>query len=187
MPKGAQSDGISKTLLSQQIPLYEAMGRTRVDVHANIDVGGYAWGRYGFVPNQADWDAMRSYIPDQLDEVKNQIPAATHDHLLAAANHPDPKAMWQLVDDRTPITTRKPGTEGQLPHDMSDADVEWNQMLAKLRAQSQAGLEGLPVPGFTPPQRATRPITETQSLGKHLFLGSNWRGSMDLNDNHTHS
>jgi hypothetical protein len=38
------------------------MGVTKVKVHANIDVGGYAWARFGFVPRQRSWDELRGSL-----------------------------------------------------------------------------------------------------------------------------
>lgn len=37
-----------KKMFAEAIPLYQKMGLEKVTVHANLDAGGYAWGRYGF-------------------------------------------------------------------------------------------------------------------------------------------
>jgi hypothetical protein len=48
-----QGGDIGKKLLASNIAMYEKMGINQVKVSANIDVGGYAWAKYGYVPTQA--------------------------------------------------------------------------------------------------------------------------------------
>jgi hypothetical protein len=38
-------------------------------VHANIDVGGYAWAKYGYVPTEQSWRNLSSHIHDKIDEL----------------------------------------------------------------------------------------------------------------------
>ena len=53
---GVQGSGIGKRLLAANVALYQKLGLDEVKTHANIDVGGYAWARYGYVPNRYSWD-----------------------------------------------------------------------------------------------------------------------------------
>jgi GNAT superfamily N-acetyltransferase len=62
-----QGGGIGKKLLAANVEMYRKLGLDRVDVHANIDVGGYAWARYGYVPTQASWNALRHDLLDKLE------------------------------------------------------------------------------------------------------------------------
>ena len=57
-----QGGGIGKKVLQSQFDEYERMGVTKVKVHANIDVGGYAWARFSFVPTQRSWDSLRESL-----------------------------------------------------------------------------------------------------------------------------
>jgi hypothetical protein len=64
VPKGHQGNDNGKKLFTNSIPFYEAIGVKKITVHANIDVGSYAWARYRFRPNDAGnlsiiKDAMR--------------------------------------------------------------------------------------------------------------------------------
>ena len=43
-----QGSGIVKKLFKSVLPLYEKMGVENISLYANIDRGGYAWGKYGF-------------------------------------------------------------------------------------------------------------------------------------------
>jgi hypothetical protein len=57
-----QGSGIAKQVLKAQFDEYEKLGVAEVAVHANIDVGGYAWARFGFAPDQAGWDSLRKSL-----------------------------------------------------------------------------------------------------------------------------
>jgi hypothetical protein len=48
LPKALQGNGMSKDVLSTFYKQYEKAGINNISIHANIDVGGYAWGKYGF-------------------------------------------------------------------------------------------------------------------------------------------
>lgn len=50
IPDSAQGSGINKRLFKSDLALFEARGVDKINLKANIDVGGYAWFRYGFVP-----------------------------------------------------------------------------------------------------------------------------------------
>lgn len=48
LPDVLQGKGISKRVFKELFSEYENIGIDRVEVFANMDVGGYCWGRYGF-------------------------------------------------------------------------------------------------------------------------------------------
>lgn len=48
LPSELQDKGLSKSVFRELFKSYESMGIDRVEVLANMDVGGYCWGRYGF-------------------------------------------------------------------------------------------------------------------------------------------
>jgi hypothetical protein len=57
---------IGKNFLAGNIATYKDLGIEKVSVHADIDVGGYAWAKYGYVPTQSSWDDLSSRIERQL-------------------------------------------------------------------------------------------------------------------------
>ena len=48
LPKEIQGKGMSKRIFKELFSEYQSMGIDRVELLANMDVGGYCWGRYGF-------------------------------------------------------------------------------------------------------------------------------------------
>lgn len=44
----AQGSGAASQMVLDSLDLYDSLGLDRIEVHANIDVGGYAWARLGF-------------------------------------------------------------------------------------------------------------------------------------------
>lgn len=57
--------GVGKEMLASNVAFYQKMGLDAVEVHANIDVGGYAWAKYGYVPTQQSWNNLRSDLRDK--------------------------------------------------------------------------------------------------------------------------
>lgn len=66
----------------------------RITTHANMNVGGYAWAKTGYVPDQSSWDELRKY---QLKQVENGKIEASDEavELLKSSN---PKSIWALSD-----------------------------------------------------------------------------------------
>jgi hypothetical protein len=50
IPTIAQGTGVNKKIFHDALKVYEARGVEKITLVANVDVGGYAWFRYGFVP-----------------------------------------------------------------------------------------------------------------------------------------
>jgi hypothetical protein len=61
-----QHADIGKTMLAANVEMYQKLGLDKVNVHANIDVGGYAWAKYGYVPRAGSWDELSGKIERRL-------------------------------------------------------------------------------------------------------------------------
>jgi len=83
--------GFSKKILKSSIDLYEEVGIKSVVLQANIDVGGYAWARYGFLMDKDNWNSYRKII-------KHEAPSGTSQAVLKLLDSPDPRAMWAIAD-----------------------------------------------------------------------------------------
>lgn len=53
LPRSAQGSGGARRMMRASVEAYDGMNVSRIEVLANIDVGGYAWARYGFTANNA--------------------------------------------------------------------------------------------------------------------------------------
>lgn len=82
--------GVGKDIFGAHLATYEKMGIEQIHVHANIDVGGYAWARYGFVPNAVSWPKVQSQI---ISRASNISDLAVRNRVLAAASSSDPKSI----------------------------------------------------------------------------------------------
>lgn len=87
---GDTGKGLAKRVLAKQVRLYQELGVKEVRVHANIDVGGYAWAKYGFKPNKNSWDFIRNHVQRKhLGEMGTET-------ALAAGK--DSRAIWAISD-----------------------------------------------------------------------------------------
>lgn len=66
----AQGAGTVKQVFRESLPLYDKMGMKSIDVFANIDGGGYAWGRYGFDQKGTEF---KSAAVKGLNELTNKL------------------------------------------------------------------------------------------------------------------
>lgn len=63
---GQTGKDVGKKLLAANVAKYQELGLDSVEVHANIDVGGYAWAKYGYVPTEDSWSDLTSTLYDKL-------------------------------------------------------------------------------------------------------------------------
>jgi hypothetical protein len=135
--------GQAKDLLSKWADFVEENKLSKMKLFANIDVGGYAWARYGFVTDtyHRDWvggtvDILAKLRSDDprwpaakagLEKALQTARAKPGDYSGRSANA---KAIWVIADSTVPAT-----------------------------------ISGLTMPA-----------------GKHLLLGSSWRGELNFYD-----
>lgn len=60
---------VGKQVLAANIAMYQKMGIDSVEVHANIDVGGYAWAKYGYVPTRNEWSNISSDLEYKIERM----------------------------------------------------------------------------------------------------------------------
>jgi hypothetical protein len=82
--------------------VYQKIGIERIELSANVDVGGYSWARYGFLPTPSAWytlsqDTLRQRMKYlRMDnDVRKEV-----EKLLDVS---DPVVLWRLADMRTPV------------------------------------------------------------------------------------
>lgn len=99
--EGVRGGGIGKKLLAGNVEMYQKMGLDRVRVSANIDVGGYAWARYGYVPTPSGWDSLKSgYLKGRLANLERRLTGASSEPAARRAGvetyTPD---EWAVISD----------------------------------------------------------------------------------------
>jgi HK97 family phage major capsid protein/HK97 family phage prohead protease len=90
--------GIGKHMLAANVAFYQHIGLDAVELHANIDVGGYAWAKYGYVPTSRSWGYLSDVIIEKISELSGGFAAGDVDTLRDLANSSDPKAIWAIAD-----------------------------------------------------------------------------------------
>lgn len=114
LDKARRGAGIAKDVLRESFRLYREIGVKTVDLTANIDVGGYAWAKYGFVPLDYEWNILSGKL---LREFRDAVSSASKRTILTgrapayAALTPreiaavekllqsdDPRSIWALSD-----------------------------------------------------------------------------------------
>ncbi len=93
-----QGKGVAKELLANSVELYEQAGISKVTLFAALDVGGYAWAKYGFCPEPGRatrelFSSIRERLAE-LDGVAEPVRAVVG-RLLDSE---DPKAVWAISD-----------------------------------------------------------------------------------------
>jgi 8-oxo-dGTP pyrophosphatase MutT (NUDIX family) len=105
--------GLGKEILRSQVALYEKLGIQQVKVSANIDVGGYAWAKYGFVQTRDEWTGItRRVLTSRLasfernptyrdrDGVQQTMTPQDISGLRKLIASDDPRALWAVADSR---------------------------------------------------------------------------------------
>jgi hypothetical protein len=125
---GKQGSGIAAGCLKSSIEEYKKAGYEKVEVHAALTVGAYAWAKFGFVPTPDSWSNLQRQMkrrlsaethfkatPDQQKaedalrgdayyeavekrKIPDQMKADMRKMLNNAQNVDNPKALWKVSD-----------------------------------------------------------------------------------------
>jgi hypothetical protein len=77
---GATGEDIGKKMLAGNVAEYQRLGVEKVNVSANIDVGGYAWAKYGYVPRGVpEWNSLRQQLQRKLGGASSSSSAPSRD------------------------------------------------------------------------------------------------------------
>ena len=93
---GNRGQGAGKALFRTSLGVYKSLGMTRIDVFANIDVGGYAWAKFGFMINESEWHSMRNNFKRRVNSMTLSAKAKTR--LIKILDDPSPRALFALSD-----------------------------------------------------------------------------------------
>lgn len=72
--KGQTGGGMAKGMFRDALPVYEKLGLKHIDTTANLDAGGFVWGRFGFKnTNPSDTAAFADRIGAKLSPLAGQL------------------------------------------------------------------------------------------------------------------
>lgn len=190
LPNSIQEGGIAGKVLKESLQEYDKMGVQRIDLHANISVGGYAWASYGFEfdknhHSETDVKEIAEQCKDRLD-----IVLATMDFFeetfddekddwvkkakIPALQEPLEKTLKSIANAKTPQEIAAAGIDG--PFFCRDKNDEWHIFEKKDEAKifsQKLKAENNEHPDYKGALHA----------GKMVLLGSDWYGSIDLQQN----
>lgn len=96
IPERYRNKGYGKNLFKTSLGIYQALGVKDIRVHANIDVGGYAWHKYGFLIDQGHWDSERRRYLQKIPSLN--LSSRAEKVLRQALNSSDPRNAWVVSD-----------------------------------------------------------------------------------------
>jgi hypothetical protein len=187
LPNSVQEGGVAGKVLKESLSEYDTMGIERIDLHANISVGGYAWASYGFEFNKAQHDeksienlaehfsdkleiilATMDFFEESFDDEKDDWVKKAK---IPALEKPIMDILQQLKSGRTPQELAATGIDG--PFFCRDKSDEWHMFENKAEAKN-----------FSQKLKDTDQehpdYKGTLHAGKLVMLGSDWFGSIDL-------
>ena len=103
LEKEFQKGGIGKSILSNSVKMYDKLGIGKVYLSAGLSVGGYAWAKYGFKPENRD-DLFRLYDEVRSNMYSLNLNPRIYSLVTGLLNCDDPKTVWTLSDLQMPVT-----------------------------------------------------------------------------------
>jgi GNAT superfamily N-acetyltransferase len=97
LSSGRQGQDLGKELLAKSVEVYDQIGVGSVSLYAGLDVGGYAWAKYGFKP-ESEQAAKRLFdtVRGRLDEL--DVPNGVRRSVERLLSDNRPEAIWALSD-----------------------------------------------------------------------------------------
>ena len=95
-----QGAGVGKDILQNHIDTYNQLGINKIGTFANIDVGAYAWSKYGFLPPPHEWNNLKGGVYNRAEalEQKGLLDPTIADQVYRLAVNYDPKSLWKISD-----------------------------------------------------------------------------------------
>lgn len=109
-----QGQAIAKHVLCNQFRVFRSWGIRTVKVHAALNVGGYAWARFGFLPLINEWQRLQ--IPLHQKALRLFSGVLSTQQLanvvgIITNNRNDPRTLWDIADLTLPFRGTTVGKE----------------------------------------------------------------------------
>jgi hypothetical protein len=110
LDRSVQASGIAKDLLANSIAMYQQLGISRVTLFAALEVGGYAWAKYGFRPDgRRETRQLYRQVAERLSGLQG-VPSGARTVLRRLVENEDPKGIW-AISDLNGLKVRQGGRE----------------------------------------------------------------------------
>lgn len=93
-----QGKGIAKEILLKQMMFYRQAGIQKIEIDASLEIGGYAWAKYGFLPT--DWLDTKEGIKSRAEwlwRIEKKIRLQDFELILNKLTN-NPQSIWELSD-----------------------------------------------------------------------------------------
>ncbi|WP_149651376.1 hypothetical protein [Azospirillum argentinense] len=112
---GYQNEDLGTLLMSRCYELARLLKLDQIRLHA-MWAGAYAWARFGFIPNKAEWnDTMKANVTSRLLVLKKDIPHKLFLEMLRFLESEDPAVVWSIADERYPVPSAEMSDEDGQP------------------------------------------------------------------------
>lgn len=97
LSKRDQDKGFGKQITENLVALADHIGASKIDLEANVDVGGYAWAKYGFAPAPAMFKVLAYNIRNENSAKIASLTPSQKVGLDKALDHTRPDAIQRLA------------------------------------------------------------------------------------------
>jgi hypothetical protein len=99
VPKAQQGKDLAKAVLADSMHTYREMGVSKISTYANMNVGGYAWAKFGFTAQKPGDAAVywKHQMYDLLDDGHLTQPEVTALREVIDTYKDDPKLPWHVA------------------------------------------------------------------------------------------
>lgn len=158
--EGAQRADYGKDVLRSHVKAWQDLGVSRIETSANINVGAYAWAKYGFTAR--DPQAFHDDITQALRDlrIKGVVSLEESDAVKSIMSPDDPTAPWRVAD--ATYQGKKLG-KTVLIGATADEDFAW---AAELRFDDQQAMDRFWGYVGKRPTRLRTDVTRPRLLGK---------------------
>lgn len=157
-----RQNGLGRRIMRNQIEFAHAAGMKRINITAALSTGGYAWARFGFLPDMPDLliNGVAAGINQGFTAISRFLTDSEKRDIIPFTRMMRPKDIWHVADNRTDIASRlRDAFESGITHGKGD-----RLMVADLKYR------------FREIVAQGKPVT----VGQALLCGRVWNGHLDL-------
>lgn len=137
----SQGQGFGRVMMGNCYDLAQELELDEMRLRASW-IGTYAWLRFGFVPDQADWDNhLKAGITERLYEWREHIPTAAFLEVQRMLERGSPRTAWLIADDDTPVETEDGETVTLGQALLANSGISWDGSLLLDDAAATARFE----------------------------------------------